>query len=153
MTETSGERPTYLRIFLGGVVVPGTVMMKSLLATFLSTSAVCAILVSPIARAQLPKGAAIAGGTSVVVQVETVEKRSDAATQQEPAATFEAMKKATVEAMQRKAAQPQAKGKQEVRKQAPDQAMLRKAMTKVARPNLDAQVQQFTQQFRPILRA
>jgi hypothetical protein len=111
----------------------------------------CAILLAPMARAQLPKGTASPGGRSVVVQVETVEKKPDPATKKDGAAPFEAMKKGMVEAAQAKAAQPQAKGKQEVRKQALGQAM--KAMTKVARPNLDAQVQQFTQQFRPILRA
>jgi hypothetical protein len=153
MTETSGERPAYLRIFLGGVVVPGTVMMKSLFATLLSTSVMCAILMSSIARAQLPKGAATPGGTSVVVQVDTVEKKPDVATKKDAAAPFEAMKKAMVEAMQRKPAQPQPKVRQEVRKQPLGQAMLKKAMPKAARPNLDAQVQQFTQQFRPILRA
>src|SRR5262249_11581910 len=127
--------------------------MKRLFATLLSTSVMCAILMAPMARAQLPKGAATPGGTSVVVEVVSVKNKPDTATKQDGAAPIEAMNKAMVEAMQRKPAQPQAKVEQEVRKQPLGQAMLKKAMTKVARPNLDAQVQQFTQQFRPILRA
>ena len=125
--------------------IPGTGMMKRLFATFLSTSVVCATLTSTMARAQLPKGAATAGGTTVTVQAVTVEKKADAPAKKDGAAPFEAMKKAMVEEMQRRAGLPQAKGKQAATK-----AALRADLVKVQAMR---QAQQFTQQFRPILRA
>src|SRR5262245_12460924 len=45
-----------------------TRMIRSLLATLLSASVLCATSMSPLARAQLPKGAAPQGDTTVIVQ-------------------------------------------------------------------------------------
>jgi hypothetical protein len=127
-------------------------MMKRLIATLLSTSAVCATLMSPMARAQLPEGAVTPGGTSVVVEVKVEKKADPPAKKKDGAAPFEAMKNAMVEEMQRRGGLPQVKGKQEVKKPVGRAAFL-KVPAGNARVNWDAQVQQFTQQFRPILRA
>jgi hypothetical protein len=129
-------------------------MMKRLFTTLLSTSVVCATLVSPMARAQLPKTTVAPGGSTVVVEVEVVkvEKKADTPARKDGAAPFGAMKKAMVEVMQRRQGQPQAKEKQQVQKAA-DKVAFMKMPARTVQANRDAQIQQFTQQFRPILRA
>jgi hypothetical protein len=107
---------------------------------------------SSLALAQLPKEAATPGGTTVVVQEVKIEKKSDTSAKKDGAAPFEAMKKAMLEEMQRREGLPRAQEKQEARNVAGGVAMKR-ALPRKVQVNVDAQVQQFTQQFRPILRA
>jgi hypothetical protein len=105
-----------------------------------------------MARAQLPKAAAVPGGSTLVVQEVKVEKKADTPARKDGAAPFEAMKKAMMEEMRRREGQPQAKEKQQVQKAALGAAIM-KAQARKVQVNWDAQIQQFTQQFRPILRA
>src|SRR5262245_6690264 len=115
-------------------------MMKRLFTTLLSTSAVCATLVSPMARAQLPKTTVAPGGSSVVVEEVSVKQKADTPARKDGAAPFEAMKKAMVEAAQRRQGQPQAKEKQQVQKAA-DKVAFMKMQAKQVQVNWDAQIQ------------
>jgi hypothetical protein len=78
----------------------------------------------------------------------------DTPARKDGAAPFEVLKKAMVEQMQRRAGQPQAKEKEtEQFQKAVGKAVLKPAPARKVQVNWDAQIQQYTQQFRPILRA
>ncbi len=126
-------------------------MIKKLFAAFLCTSAVCATLMSPMVRAQLPKDTPPPGSPTRVEEVK-VYKKAEPPQKKDGAAPFAAMKKAMVAEMQLREGLLQARQMQELKTATAKAAFLKAQLPKV-RVNWNAQVQQFIQQYRPILRA